>query len=89
MSHEFRLSSEFPFATGTERQFSYLAENDIHIKVEAPTHGIAREIGYGLAEAMKSGPCTAAKVAALGYISQANEREIPLSCSLTFSLDII
>lgn len=86
MSHELKLSSEFPFATGAEQQFSYLGPKDLHIQIEATTHTVAREVGQGIARAMEDGLCPTGKVAALGYIKQANEKQMPLSC--TFSYDL-
>lgn len=82
MSQEFKLSSKFPFASGQQTQFSCLGPKNVTIQVEAPTQLVAREVGHGIASAMEDCPCSAAKIAAIDYINQANERQMPLSCTL-------
>lgn len=83
MSHEFRLNSEFEFPAEGPNQFSYLGANNLHIKVEAASPSIAREVGQNIAAAMNEGSCPAAQVAILYYIDQANQKGLPLACTLS------
>ncbi len=86
MTIEYKLSSDFPFAAGGEgRQYSHLGPNELHIKVEAETPKIAREVGQGIANAMTVGSCPAAQAAILHYIDQAKQKQMALVCTLTYS----
>lgn len=83
MSHEFKLSSDFPFAAHGPNQFSYLGACDLHVKVEAATHAIAREVGNGIMDAMEIGSCPAAQAAIIHYVNEANQKQQPLACTLS------